>query len=176
MKKCLIQINDEVNCKIAGLELSERKALMNKFSFEVPGARYLPSVRLGRWNGKVSYFQLGGSTYINLLEEIIPYLEQCGYDIELEDTRDYHTKFDFTAVTETSFSHKLWPEGHTIAGQPVMLRDYQVSIINDFLGNTQALQEIATGAGKCLSEETNIEILLDEKSDFHEFLINKIKK
>ena len=150
MKKCLIQINDEVNCKIAGLELSERKALMNKFSFEVPGAKYLPSVRLGRWNGKVSYFQLGGSTYINLLEEIIPYLEQCGYDIELEDSRDYCTKFEFTAVTETSFSHKLWPEGHTIAGQPVMLRDYQVSIINDFLGNTQALQEIATGAGKTL--------------------------
>ena len=102
MKKCLIQINDEVNCKIAGLELSERKALMNKFSFEVPGAKYLPSVRLGRWNGKVSYFQLGGSTYINLLEEIIPYLEQCGYDIELEDSRDYCTKFEFTAVTETN--------------------------------------------------------------------------
>ena len=72
MKKCKIVIRDEVNCKLEGLELSERKALSKKFEYEVPGARYLPSVRLGRWNGKVSYFQLGGSTYINLLSDILP--------------------------------------------------------------------------------------------------------
>jgi len=40
--------------------------------------------------------------------------------------------------------HKNWPEGHTIAGKPVVLRDYQISIINEFLKNPQSLQEIAT--------------------------------
>jgi superfamily II DNA or RNA helicase len=35
-------------------------------------------------------------------------------------------------------------------GQPVVLRDYQIEIINEFLKNPQSLQEIATGAGKTL--------------------------
>ena len=42
------------------------------------------------------------------------------------------------------------PEGHPVAGQPIVLRDYQVETINNFLNNTQSLQEIATGAGKTL--------------------------
>jgi superfamily II DNA or RNA helicase len=150
MKQCKLIIRDEVNVKLEGLDLPERKALMKKFEFDVPGARYLPSVRLGRWNGKTSYFSLGGSTFINLLPEILPVLDRAGYDIELEDTRDYQTNFTFDQVTEETFKHKLWPKGHPAAGQPVVLRDYQIEIINNYLANPQALQEIATGAGKTL--------------------------
>jgi superfamily II DNA or RNA helicase len=150
MATCKIIIKDEVNCKLDGLELTERKYLANKFKYEIPGARYLPSVRLGRWDGKVAYFQLGGSTYTNLLAEMLPYIDERGYDIELEDLRDYRTQFDFTQVTEATFAHKVWPAKHTIAGQPVVLRDYQIEIINKFLENPQCLQEIATGAGKTL--------------------------
>jgi superfamily II DNA or RNA helicase len=120
------------------------------FEYEVPGARYLPAVRLGRWNGKVSYFSLGGSSYINLLPEIIPVLDHAGYDIELDDTRDYTTTFNFTEVSEETFAHKNWPKGHPKEGEPVKLRDYQISIVNNFLQNPQSLQEIATGAGKTL--------------------------
>ena len=150
MKQCKLIIRDEVNVKIEGLELAERKALMKLFEFDVPGARYLPSVRLGRWNGKTSYFSLGGSTYINLLPEILPVLDRAGYDIDLDDTRAYKTTFDFTEVTEDTFNHKVWPSKHPMAGQPVVLRDYQIEIINNYLKNPQALQEIATGAGKTL--------------------------
>jgi superfamily II DNA or RNA helicase len=150
MKQCKLIIRDEVNVKIEGLELAERKALMKLFEFDVPGARYLPSVRLGRWNGKTSYFSLGGSTYINLLPEILPVLDRAGYDIDLDDTRAYKTTFDFTEVTEDTFKHKVWPSKHPMAGQPVVLRDYQIEIINNYLKNPQALQEIATGAGKTL--------------------------
>lgn len=150
MKSCKLIIKDEVNVKIEGLELSERKALMKLFEFEVPGARYLPSVRLGRWNGKTSYFSLGGSSYINLLPEILPVLDRAGYDIDLEDTRDYQTSFAFDKVTEDTFKHKVWPKNHPIAGQPVVLRDYQIEIINNYLSNPQSLQEVATGAGKTL--------------------------
>jgi hypothetical protein len=99
-------IKDEVNVKIEGLDLTERKFLSNKFKYEIPGARYLPAVRLGRWDGKVAYFQMGGSTYTNLLPEIIPYLDERGYDIQLEDLRDYCTQFEFTQVTEETFAHK----------------------------------------------------------------------
>ena len=150
MKQCKIIVKDEVNVKIEGLELAERKALMKMFEYEVPGARYLPAVRLGRWNGKVSYFSLAGSTYINLLEEILPVLDRAGYDIELDDTRDYTTTFEFAEVSESTFAHKNWPKGHPKEGEPVVLRDYQIEIVNNFLENPQSLQEIATGAGKTL--------------------------
>ena len=150
MKKCKIVVADEVNVKIIGLELSERKTLMKMFEHEIPGARYLPSVRLGRWNGKVSYFSLGGSTYVNLLEEIIPVIDNAGYDIELEDTREYSTNFTFNSISDNTFEHKNWPAGHPVAGTPIILRDYQITLINNFLSNPQCLQEIATGSGKTI--------------------------
>ena len=150
MKQCKLIIKDEVNVKIEGLDLPDRKSLMKKFEYEKPGARYLPSVRLGRWNGKISYFSLGGSTYVNLLPEILPYLEQVGYDVELEDLRTYSTVFNFKQIEEDTFSEHSWPKGHPKAGDPVMFRDYQLVVVNEFLANPQSIQEIATGAGKTL--------------------------
>lgn len=150
MKTATIIVKDEVNVKIEGLDVSDRRALARQFEYEIPGARYLPSVRLGRWNGKVSYFQLGGSTYVNLLSEIIPFLEQQGYDIDLEDIRDYSTSFQFNRIDQQTFSEKSWPTGHPQAGEPIVLRDYQIDIINNFLENPQCVQEVATGAGKTI--------------------------
>jgi superfamily II DNA or RNA helicase len=141
-------IKDEVNLKIEGLELNTRTALVKKYKYEIPGARYQPSVRLGRWDGKVAFFQLGGSTYINLLPEILPYLDEQGYDIEVIDTREYRTTFEFAEVNEQSYSHIKWPKGHPKVGQPMELRDYQPEIINRFFSNPQCVQEVATGAGK----------------------------
>jgi superfamily II DNA or RNA helicase len=143
-------IKDEVNVKVEGLELGTRKKLVDKFKYEVPGARYLPAVRLGRWDGKVSYFQLGGSTYINLLPEIIPFIDSEGYDIEIEDLRTYSTKYEFSEFAEDTFADSVWPAGHPAAGQPITFRDYQVEIINNFLQNPQSVQEVATGAGKTI--------------------------
>lgn len=150
MRQAKIIIKDEVNCKVEGLELDCRKALMRKFEHEVPGARYLPAVRLGRWNGKVSYCSLAGSTYINLIPDIVPILQEYDYDIDLVDLREYQTSYSFDEIKEDSFSDKVWPKGHTQEGQPITLRDYQVEIINNFLKNTQCIQEVATGAGKTI--------------------------
>ena len=149
MKVKLI-IRDEVNVKIEGLELADRKKLVDTFKYEVPGARYQPAVRLGRWDGKVAFFQLGGSSYINLLPEILPMLDNMGYDIDVEDQRTYRTQFEFTEFHADTFSHVTWPQGHPAAGEPIKFRDYQVEIINNFLQNPQSIQEIATGAGKTI--------------------------
>ena len=143
-------IRDEVNFKLEGLDLSVRKRLVDKFKFEIPGARYQPSVRLGRWDGKVPFFNLGGTSYINLLPEILPILENLNYDVELDDQRDYSTKFEFDPITEDTFSDKVWPRGHPKAGEPIFLRDYQPQILNGFLNNLQSVQEVATGAGKTI--------------------------
>ena len=150
MKKCTLVIRDEVNVKIEGLDLDVRRSCVNAFKYDVPYARYLPAVRLGRWDGKVSFFALGGSTYVNLLPEIIPILEEYNYDVDLDDQREYRTTFDFTPVGENTFAEYSWPQGHPDAGSAILLRDYQVEIINDFLANPQCIQEVATGAGKTI--------------------------
>ena len=105
---------------------------------------------MGRWDGKIPFFNLGGTSYINLLPEILPIIEKYNYDIEVDDLRTYNTNFEFEPVHESSYAHLTWPKTHTLAGQPIMLRDYQVELINKFLQNPQCIQEVATGAGKTL--------------------------
>ena len=151
--KCTIKIKDEVNVKLEGLALSTRRKLASTFKYEIPGARYMPAVRLGRWDGTVSFFSMGGVSYVNLLPEMLPIIEADGYDIDLEDARtEYEIKFN--QVDENTLSHKVWPKNHPSAGQPIVLRDYQIDTINKFLKNPQSLQEIATGAGKTIITAT----------------------
>ncbi len=143
--KCKLIIRDEVNVKLEGLELSDRKNLVNKFKYDIPGAKYLPAVRLGRWDGKVAFFNLGGTTYINLLPDILPFLDERGYDVDIDDQRTYSTTLELASVSETTFSNRKWPDG-----SPIVLRDYQVEIVNKFLSTPQCIQEVATGAGKTI--------------------------
>ena len=149
MKAKLI-FKDEVNVKIEGLDLSTRKFLVDKFKFKLPYAYHLPSVKLGRWDGCVNFFNLGGSTYINLLVDILPELENRGYDFEIEDNRPPQKTWVFEEVCDTTYKKFKWPKGHLEARKPIILRDYQVEIINKFLANPQSIQEVATGAGKTI--------------------------
>lgn len=150
MVTATIIIKDEVNCKIENLDLSTRQKLVKKFKYQVPYARHLPSVKLGRWDGKIAFFQLGGSTYINLLEDILPDLIKEGYDIQLDDRRNYSSHFEFPQLDKNSFAHITWPTGHRFQGQPIILNDHQVTAINNYLANPQCIQEIATAAGKTI--------------------------
>ena len=151
-----IVIRDEVNIKLEGLQLDARKKLTNTFKYEIPYARYHPAYKLGRWDGMVSMFGLGGNGYLSQLETILDVLTKIGVGIdEVEDLRTTQ-QINFMPVTETYWADlgKVWPKGHQQAGQPIMLRDYQVEAINTFLINTQSLQEIATGAGKTITTAT----------------------
>jgi len=149
MSSCKLVIKDEVNVKFENLSLEWRKKLSNKFKYEIPYARHLPSVKLGRWDGKISFFGLGGTTYLNLVDEIIPMLDEGGVYIDVEDKRPKHN-FEFKAVDKNYLSHITWPDTHPAAGQPIELRDYQVETINKFIEHPQSIQEIATGAGKTI--------------------------
>jgi superfamily II DNA or RNA helicase len=62
--------------------------------------------------------------------------------------------FAFEPVTEQRWANRAWPAGHPAAGEPIMLRDYQVEIVNNFLANPQCIQEVATGAGKTIMTAT----------------------
>ena len=149
-------IRDEVNIKFEGLALEARKKLANSFKYEDPTARHRPAYKLGRWDGKVSMFGLGGNGYLSQLEKCLEILTNMNVDIdELDDLRTT-PRIEFTPVTENYWADqgKVWPKGHQQEGQPIMLRDYQVDAINTFLTNTQSLQEIATGAGKTITTAT----------------------
>ena len=149
MKKCSLILLDEVNCKIKDLDLDTRRQLVRKFKYEIPGARFTPAVKLGRWDGKVSFFSLAGTTYINLLEDILPVLIDNGYEIDIDDHR-IQQDFNFKLVDNNSFAETKWPRGHQLEGEPIILRDHQVKAINNYLENPQSIQEISTAAGKTL--------------------------
>jgi superfamily II DNA or RNA helicase len=156
MSSCKLIIKDEVNIKLEGLELEARRKLANTFKYEIPHARYHPAFKLGRWDGMTSLFGIGGNGYLNQLEQIIEILTNMGIEIaDVEDLRQ-PVKLEFDEVTETYWADqgKVWPKGHQQEGQPIMLRDYQVDAVNIFLKNPQALQEIATGAGKTITTAT----------------------
>lgn len=150
MKTCRIIITNEVIAKIEGLELYDKRKLAKKWSFDIPHARYTPAFRLGRWDGKEKFFSATGSTYVSLLEEIIPDLVDMHYEIDLIDNRRQYPEFVFPTVDSDTYSNIIWPEGHPMEGQPVILRDHQVEIINKFFENNHSVVEAATSSGKTI--------------------------
>ena len=155
MTSCRLIIKDEVNIKFEGLAVETRRKIANKLKFDLPYARHMPSYKLGRWDGTKTYFGIGGTGYLAHLDVILPIVEDAGYEILIEDLRQ-HSKIEFEPITENYWADqgKTWPNGHPEAGTPIVLRDYQFDVVNKFLANTQALQEVATGAGKTITTAT----------------------
>ena len=153
MASCKIVIKDEVNVKIENLDLDTRKALVKKFKYEDPTARFRPSYKLGRWDGSISFFGLGGTTYLSMLSPVLEYLESKNYYIEVDDQRT-SPPLEFPEITEDYWGDLCWPKGHIMEGQPIRMRDYQCDVVNNFLKNPQCLQEVATGAGKTIITAT----------------------
>jgi superfamily II DNA or RNA helicase len=153
LASCKIIIKDEVNVKIENLDLDARKALVKKFKYEDPTARFRPAYKLGRWDGSISFFGLGGTTYMSMLPQVLEYLEAKNYYIELEDHRR-PTALSFPEISEEFWGDQTWPVGHRFAGEKIRLRDDQVEVINKFLANPQCIQEIATGFGKTITTAT----------------------
>ena len=156
MQTCKLIIEDEVNIKLEGLDVDVRRKLANALKFEVPYARYMPQYKLGRWDGKVAFFGLGGTGYVNHLDTIVTVLQKNNVEIVDIDDRRHPIKLDLQPITERYWADQgvHWPKGHPAEGEEIILRDYQVEAINNFLQNPQSLQEIATGAGKTITTAT----------------------
>ena len=155
MSVCKLIIKDEVNIKCDGLSVETRRKIVNKLKFDLPYARHMPAYKLGRWDGTKTYFGVGGNGYLAHLDVILPIIEESGYEIEIEDLRQ-HSTIEFEHITENYWADKgkTWPKGHPEAGKPIVLRDYQYDVVNKFADNPQALQEVATGAGKTITTAT----------------------
>jgi superfamily II DNA or RNA helicase len=156
MASCKLIIEDEVNIKLEGLDVDVRRKLSNALKFDVPYARYMPQYKLGRWDGKVAFFGIGGTGYVNHLDVIVEVLQKNNVQIADIDDRRHPVTFNFPTITERYWADQgvRWPKGHPAEGEEIILRDYQVDAINKYLENPQALQEIATGAGKTITTAT----------------------
>ncbi len=154
MPSCKLTIIDEVNIKVEGLPVEIRRKLANTFKYEDPTARYRPAYKLGRWDGSVTLFGLGGNGYLSQLPRVLEVLEKN--NVEVTDVVDNRQPINlsFPVIKEDFWGDRCWPDGHRFAGQPIRLRDDQVEVINKFLENPQCLQEIATGFGKTITTAT----------------------
>ena len=142
-------VHDEVNCRFTNLDLETRRDLKKKMGVFLPHAKHTPTYKTGRWDGWIRFFSAAGVTYVNLLEEIMPELADRGYSVIMVDNRK-EFNFDIPDIGPDFFAGRKWPQGHSNAGEPIVLRDYQVEVANAFLTSTSAVQVVATGAGKTL--------------------------
>ena len=95
MKKTTLHIKDEVNVKFENLDVVTRRKISDKLKFFVPYAYHLPAYKLGRWDGNIRFCDIGGRTYLNLIDRILPVIEDQDYDIEIKDDRkDIDLKFE----------------------------------------------------------------------------------
>jgi len=144
-----ITIQDEVNIHITNIDLPAKRALVKSVQFFLPEARYSAAFRMGRWDGMKSFATLGGKSYLNILDRLLPVLQEHGYEFEIDDQRAFHST-EFTPIDENYLSELSWPAGHRFAGQPIQLRDYQVDAINTCLQNPQGVNVLPTSAGKTI--------------------------
>ena len=137
-QKCTITVRDEVFCFISNLRPSDLEALEKKFAVFVEGYFFMPAYKLGRWDGKKKFFEKTGKTYIRFLPEIVEFLVERDYDIDLIDQRK-------PARNPIGRAHK-----DQFAQFGVELRPYQIDAVNILIDEGSGFVIAGTGAGKSL--------------------------
>ncbi len=149
MKSVILEIKDQVNCRLVGLDPAIKRIIRDKNGYFQQWARHTQHFRAGYWNGIEYLIDVGGRTFINQLDNILPILIDAGYHIDIKDNRPAfsHT---FPEVSKDMFSHIRWPEKHKYGGQPIELMDHQVEALHNFFLNPQGVQILPTSSGKTL--------------------------
>ena len=102
-------IRDEVNIKIDNVDPATRRKMSAALKFMLPYAYHMPAYKLGRWDGMIRFCDVGGRTYLNLLDTLLPIIQNAGYDIDIEDHRQtWNLKFD--KIDENYLSNIKWPK------------------------------------------------------------------
>lgn len=160
-KTCTISVTDEVWCFISGLTPSQHEELWNEFGKYVDGYFFMPSYKLGRFDGKIRFYQKTGKTYIRLLDKILPFIvDKWGYDVELNDKRKVFSspqvhgsieEIDHnTGIAIAATGLDLFGDTTQITGRQYNLRPYQLQCINDVVQAGSGLIIAGTGSGKTL--------------------------
>jgi len=123
------------------------KELSEHFQFEVPGAKYMPAVKRRYWDGKIRLYSPGtGEIYVGLFDYLTDYLEQKGYDYEVEEDKYYGRP--------NEVEEYVTPEGTAAFIRalriPFKIRDYQLKGIYSAIKFRRKLLLSPTGSGKSL--------------------------
>ena len=139
----IISKKNEVHLVIE-TEPSIGRELSDFFTFEVPGARFMPQYKSRVWDGKIRLFnQMNGELYVGLL----PYIEEFAKrnDIEIEYKEGVKDERPIQGVD--GFIGRVSPKSN---GQTLEIRDYQMDAILHAIRNNRSLLLSPTASGKSL--------------------------
>lgn len=120
-------------------EPSTAQEISEFFTFEVPGAKFMPTVRNRLWDGRVRLFSPGtGKIYYGLLPYVQKFLKDQGHQVELTDDFD-NEKID------PKFTYQFV---RSIEKGKFRARDYQLKAIHNIIQNHRGLILSPTGSGK----------------------------
>ena len=122
------------------------RSISDFFTFEVPGAKFMPAYRNRIWDGKIRLFSpTTGELYVGLL----PYLEKWLDDYGEEYTKDEELHNEKTLDKETleGFIQSLKIKSQ---GKDISVRDYQLNAVSTAIRNNRALLLSPTASGKSL--------------------------
>ena len=84
--KMRISKKNEVYLILDDMSESTRRELTEFFTFEVPGARFMPMYRKRIWDGKIRLFSpANGEIYVGLLDYVTKYCDDNNVSYELEE-------------------------------------------------------------------------------------------
>ena len=141
-----ISKKNEVYITLSELSSSENQELADFFTFEVPGAKFMPMYRNRMWDGKIRLFSpASGEIYLGLLPYIIEFCKNNNvkYTIEegVEDERNIVGK------VVRGFIKSLKPKSK---GKSLKVRDYQIEAVRLAISRNRALLVSPTASGKSL--------------------------
>ena len=166
-KKCILRILDEVNCVFIGLTPLDIKVLHEKYAILTDNYFFNPQYKLGSWDGSINFFFKTGKTYVYLLDDIIPRVINFGYAIAVDDLRRTPN------ITPKLIDENFFKDRgvlHPITGEPWIVRDYQVEMINALLKNNGGVGLAGTGAGKT-SVTAALAIIYENIADYRSIII-----
>lgn len=143
MADIVIKSKNHVHCQIDSADVGVLQELSDYFTFEQPGARFMPQYRAKLWDGKVRLFNLfTRELYTGLVPYVKLFAEQNQYKI---DDQQVSPPTPYIDIAE--FIGNLNLQGH---GKPIEVRDYQIDAVRHAVHNHRALLLSPTGSGKSL--------------------------
>jgi len=140
-----ISKKNEVYLKIE-TEQSVSQELSEFFTFEVPGAKFMPTYRNRIWDGKIRlYSPATGQIYVGLLPYIKKFCERNDYKFTLDE--GVEDERNVMGETVRGFVRSLRPK---TKGKSIKARDYQISAIQHAISTNRALLLSPTASGKSL--------------------------
>ena len=148
MEHCKMRISkrNEVYLILSNMTDSTRQELTEFFTFEVPGAKFMPSFRSRMWDGKIRLFSPGtGYIYVGLLEYIKGFCQRNNIDYTLEEGVEDERNVVREIVRNFIKSLKAKSQSKSLK-----IRDYQIDAVHHGISRNRALLVSPTASGKSL--------------------------